>query len=188
MMTEEGNVKQENNIGQKNITVDSLPPGPPSASEEEPVQTKFFIKNYPKAKQSNLILSMMKVKLDEHGIATPINGAQVPLKIELKINKLVELGKVDGGKEVELDEDEKIPSGGGCCGRSILPKKILIERPNGTLSSMKFGRGTDKALSSIRITSTEDLEEGNVYQVNIAQEVDKEIVGGLTYIIKVYEK
>ena len=187
-MTEEGNVKQENNIAQKNITVDSLPSGPPSASEDEGVQKKFFIKNYPKAKQSNLIINMMKVKLDEHGIPTPIGGAQIPFKIELKINELMEIGEVAGGKEVKLDEDEKIPSGGGCCGRVILPKKFLIEKPNGNLALMKFGRRVDKALSTINIIPTEYLKEGDAYQVNIAQEVDKDIVGGLTYIIKIYKK
>jgi hypothetical protein len=188
LMTEEGNVKYENNIAQKNITVDSLPSGPPSASEEVTVQEKFFIKNYPRSKQSNLILSMMKVKMNEAGIPISIQGAQIPFKIELKINELAGIGEVDGGKEVDLGEDEETPSGGGCCARPIPPKKFLIEKPNGNLTLMKFGTRVDKALSSIRIIPTEYLKEGDVYQFDIAQEVDKEIVGGLTYIIKVYKK
>jgi hypothetical protein len=188
MMTEEGNVKLENNIGQKNVTVDSLPSGPPSASEDEGVQKNFFIKNYPKAKQSNLIMKIMKVKMDEEGIAIPIEGAQIPFKMELKVNELAEIGKVDGGKEVDLDEDEKIPSGGGCCARKIPTKKFLLEKPASALTSMKFGGRVDKALGNINIIPTKDLEEGDIYQVDIAQEIDKEIIGGLTYIIKIYKK
>lgn len=176
MMTEEGNVKQENNIAQKNITIDSLPAGPPS--EAETIEEEFFVKNYPKA-QNDLLINAYRVIIDQSGISHPVEDVLVPFKIELEISGLRAYRELSGGT------CEEGPKGGGCCMRIEHKPKFIMGENKGKITDLRFSRGIDRALSIIRIVPTEELEEGDIYEVTIAQNVNNEVVGGLTYIIRI---
>jgi hypothetical protein len=167
MMTEEGNIKLENNIAQKNISIISLPPGPPSKI----VDMRFFIKNYRK-RMIDLIIRAKKIE----NIGRIIEEEPIPFKMELQIPEIKDFQNVRGGIYQK--------GGGGCL--FWLPffskPKFVLNEKTAKISSLTL-KDVDKALSSIRLVSIEELQAGDIYEVTIEQQVDEQVVGGLTYII-----
>jgi hypothetical protein len=169
MMTEDGSIKLENNIAQKNISIISLPPGSPPKA----VDMRFFVKNY---RKRTLDLLIHATKIDNLG--QPIESVPVPFTMELHISDLEGFQNVSGGKYQK--------GGGGCL--FWLPffskPKFVLNEKTAKISSLIL-KDADKALSSIRLISIEELQAGDIFQVTIEQQVDEQIVGGLTYIIRV---
>lgn len=167
MMTEEGTVKNENNIAQKNISIVPMPSAP-----SEPAEVKFFVKNYPD-QQIDLLFFVKKLRTEKELAGKEAVGELLPIRAELEMPKLTAYGKLSGFS---------YEKGKGFWPFNRVRPRFKIDNIRGEITSLKFK--PDRLLCKIRLFSTEEFRPGEVFEVTIQQNVDREPVGGLTYVIR----
>lgn len=177
LITEEGNVKYDNNIAQKNITIIEFPPFSPL----RPIGLQFFLRNYRDA-QMDLVVEARKIQIVKGGIMKPIKDAVIPIRVELRIPKL---------QEFRGSENFTYTKYGKCFLRKLFHKplhKLIMKGNNGQITEFKLKKYVTRALNKIRFVPLKPLEPGDTYEFTIKQIVNKEVVGGLTYIIRTTKK
>ncbi len=158
MITEEANVRLDNNLAQKNITIVKLPPSAPT-------ETEFFLYNRPGAR-IDVGLRMARVRLDDDGIPLPIEGPRPALVASLEIDGIEGFGELQG---VTLEEGDE--------------SRFVLQEEGGVIGDLRLG-STDRARVTLRLQATDELAgDDEAFELTIEQRVDGEVAGGLSYII-----
>lgn len=176
MITEEGNVPYDNNIAQKNIEIVELKSGLPSL----PKPIGFFLHNYPDARM-DLVVEAFKVNPQGDIMKREAAGPRLPFKVELKMPKL---SKYKEAPEFIYRKNA------GCFFQRLFGKRenrFTLRESSGKISGIQLKK-VDRALNQIRFIPTGNLEPGTTYEVTIMQVVNGEVVGGITYILRVTGK
>jgi hypothetical protein len=167
-ITHEGDVKNDNNIAQKNIQIIQLLPG-----HSLPIEIGFFLHNYPGA-QMNLHVEAIPVNTRQN-IKKQITRPGIPFNVELNMPDMEKYLEISAFKYQENNGRflKKLP------GKTM--NSFILQEKSGKISGIQLKHS--KVLNQLRISPTRPLEPGSTYEVTITQEVNKIIVGGLTYII-----
>ena len=170
MMTEEGTVSLENNIAQKNISIVQLG----SISIEKPVKLEFFTRNY-KNIHTDLLFKAKVVKLPKDYGRTLEEISINPPKIELEIVGLVGYGKLKGCTGKIIRGFWPFRAGKGV---------FNITGPEAVIGDLRFTK-IARAASTLRVYYGEGLHVGDVFEISLQENVEKDAAGGITYQIHI---
>ena len=163
-ISEDGNVRQDNNIAMKNVNIVPVSASPGTATAD-------FVINRIEGENRNLRLTFI--------------GAPGNLNVRFLIPDTVEFERVEGRVEVKKIKIRR----GGCLGllpwvKPVVKKEIRVISPIEPVTLTNFSvRKMERVV--LEFALPEGIVPGNEFIIRVSEELEGQVIGGIDHIVRV---